>query len=173
MKTIRVFYAVVLIFLGLTQSQPSQAVVALASGGSAMVGLTVIAYGTTGVVASTVLGTVLRHSGDDAVRALTGVWYVSAAATLAGVVILDGGSQIVFQPINQESGTKVGLSEEERLSFNEEIDQANTLLAAVEEDLEKIEKPTDQDFVNAWNQVKDLVHPLTFSAMVKIASQKK
>ena len=173
MKKIRVLLAVMLTILSLTHSHPSQAVAGLVSGGGAIVGLKLIGYGASGVVGTMVVGTILRESGGDIETTLTGLWLVSAAATLVGIVILEGENQIAFQPINEESKSKLGLTEKERLSFNEEIDQANMLLREVNQDLEKLEKPSEQDLVKAWNQVKDLVNPLTFSAMVKIASQKK
>jgi hypothetical protein len=90
----------------------------------------------------------------------------------AGLITLDGEQEIAFTALDKASAAKLQISEAERTSFNEELDQANIILADVATEMSKMAKPTAQDSVNAWNQVKDLVSPLTFTAMQKIAAQK-
>lgn len=171
MNKIRIFFAVLLTFVTLTHSKPSQAAVGLFTGGSvAVVGLAVIGTGVVGGF----IATEIMTDGCSELGCLIGIipFIAGAAVAAIGVVILDGEQSIEFQALDKAAAAKLKLSEVERLSFNEELDQANMLLADVSAEMSKIAKPTAQDSVNAWNEVKDLVSPATFSAMQKIASQK-
>ncbi len=171
MNKIRVFFAVLLTFVTLTHSKPSQAAVGLFTGGSvAVVGLAVIG---TGVVGGWIATEIMTDGCSDLGCLIGIIPFIAGAAVAAiGVVILDGDQTIEFQTLNKAAAARLKLSEVERQSFNEELDQANMLLADVSAEMSKIAKPTAQDSVNAWNDVKDLVSPATFSAMQKIASQK-
>lgn len=171
MNKIRIFLALILTVVSLTHSKPSKAAVGLFTGGStAVVGLAVIGTGVVGgYVASAIVGRDCRELGCLIVL----VPVVAGLAVAAvGVVILDGEQTIEFKELDKAAAAKLAISEEERTSFNAELDQANMLLADVASEMTKIEKPTAQDSVNAWTQVKDLVSPATFSAMQKIAAQK-
>jgi hypothetical protein len=63
------------------------------------------------------------------------------------------------------------LSEAEVSSFNEELDQANILLEEVAHELRADKDFSAETAARFWEGYKDLVNPLTFSAMKKIATQ--
>ncbi len=162
MNKIKVLFAILLTVVTLTHSKPSQAVVSVATGGAATVGLYMIGGG--------VLGTAYVGSTCSEIGCIVGIIPLAFAAI--GLLVLEGEQEMEFQSINAQSAAKIGLTEEERLSFNEELDQANMLLEEVDAKMSQLKYASPQDSVNAWNSVKDLVSPATFSAMIKIASQK-
>ncbi len=171
MHKMKILFAVLLTVVTLTHSKPSKAAVGLFTGGStAVVGLYVIGAGVAGgLIGAEIMGRDCREMG-----CLIVIFPVIAGAAVAavGIVILDGEQEIEFTALDKAAAAKLNISEAERASFNEELDQANMLLADVATEMTKLAKPSAQDSVNAWNQVKDLISPLTFTAMQKIASQK-
>ncbi len=170
MKNIRIFFAVLLTVVTLSHSKPSQAAVSIFTGGAtAILGLKVIAVGVVGGYATAAIAQSTCTSGD-CFNGILGV-LLGGAVIAVGVVILDGEQAVEFQELDKKKATLLGVSESERESFNSELDQVNMLLEEVTEKMTSLESPTAQDSADAWNNVKDLVSPLTFSAMQKIASQ--
>ncbi len=161
MNKLKLFFAVFFTVLTLTNSKPSQAVVSLATGGTAIAGLAIMGGG----VALTYVA--LKTCPSECAPVLLLPLFSGAL----GLIVLEGEQTVGFRPLNSVEATKIGLSQEEILSFHEELDQANMLLSDVSVEMSKITEPTAQDSANAWNSVKDLVSPATFSAMIKIASQ--
>ena len=97
---------------------------------------------------------------------------IGAALGVIGIIVLEESQSMSFDQISQEDALKIGLSSIERTQFNSEIDQVNALAFHVDSELSGLANPTVNDSVNIWDSVKDAVSPETFSAMLKIASQK-
>lgn len=172
MKNIRMFTAVLLTFITLTHSRPSQAAVSIFTGGAtALVGLKVIAVGAVGGIAGTYIGQATCGGRGECFNGLL-PFLLGAVTVAVGVVILDGDQTIEFNSLSTRDAALLGVSKRERLSFNEELDQVNMLLEEVSAEMADIKDPTAELSVAAWHEVKDLVSPLTFSTMQKIASQK-
>jgi hypothetical protein len=170
MKNIRILFAVLLTVVTLTHSKPSQAAVSIFTGGAtAIVGLKVIGVGVVGGL--TGMAVVGANCDGECLEPII-PFILGTLVVALGVVILDGEQQIEFQELNAKKASLLGVTKAERESFNSELDQVNMLLKEVAENMTSLEEPTAQDSVAAWNGVKDLVSPLTFSAMTKIASQK-
>ncbi|MES2527463.1 MAG: hypothetical protein V4598_10265 [Bdellovibrionota bacterium] len=171
MNKLKAFFAILLTVVTLTHSKPSQAAVGLFTGGSvAVVGLAVIG---TGVVGGWIATEIVTDGCSDLGCLIGIVPFIAGLAVAAiGVVILDGEQTVEFKELDKVAAKKLGINELERASFNAELDEANMLLAEVASEMTKIQKPTAQDSVSAWSQVKDMVSAETFSAMQKIAAQK-
>ncbi|MFL5783590.1 MAG: hypothetical protein ACJ76H_03200 [Bacteriovoracaceae bacterium] len=169
-KKFKVLFAMLFIVGSLTHSKHSEAAVSLATGGTAVVGLAVMGTG----AAAGIIGTVIIGSTCSEMGCLAKLFPMAAGAGIValGLIILDGEQTIEFKTLDKKSASALGVTETERESFNEELDQANMLLADVSVEMSKLENPTAEDSVHAWNQVKDLVSPATFATMQKIASQK-
>ena len=169
MKTIKTFIAVVLTVSTLSYSKPSQAVVSLATGGTALIGLSMMGVGVVGgVVATAIVGQGCRMEGCYVVLVPV---VIGAGIAAIGLLILDGEQQIEFKALTKAEAAKLGITGSELAAYNEELDQANMLLSDVAEEMSKLEKPSAEDSINAWKQVKDLVSSETFTVMQKISAQ--
>lgn len=150
--------------LSLTFVTPkAQAAVGLVTGNAALT--------CAGLVLSAVGGTV-GFIGSDGVGD-------SAASTgmlglLLGLLILDSeGEQMVeFSQLSKGAAKKLQISEEERSTYNLEIDQANAMAGEVSNYLSTIEKPTQRDSHKMWQELRTLVSESTYEVMQKIVSQK-
>jgi hypothetical protein len=91
---------------------------------------------------------------------------------LSGLITLDGEQKLQFIPLTKDDAIKIGATEEERQSFNSELDQANTLLTEVTDQITAMDNATVEDSARIWTEVRDLVSPATYSAMLKIVSRK-
>ncbi|MFL5783589.1 MAG: hypothetical protein ACJ76H_03195 [Bacteriovoracaceae bacterium] len=172
MKNLKMFFAVLLTVVTLTHSKPSQAAVgAIVSAGILTAGL----YIGGAAVAGTVVGGIscLGEGGGDAGSFCGGMVLLVGATVLAlGLVVMDGEQGVQFTELTPDQAKKLGISKPELVVYNSEIDQANVLVAEVQAELSKIDKPTAQDSLVAWSAVKDLVSSETYSTMQKIVSQK-
>lgn len=174
MKTLRVFFAVLLTVVTLTHSKPSQAAVgALVAVSAVSTAGLVIAGGGGALTTVGFFGEPLGLCHNDGCLAMLAPIILGAIAMGIGLVVLDGEQQIVFQEVDSSAAKKLGLTEEERQSFNTELDEANMLLSDVNAQVAELRNPTSRDSARIWNVMKDLVSPATFSAMVKIAGQKQ
>lgn len=81
------------------------------------------------------------------------------------IVLPDGTTSMEFEKITPDVQRKLKLSSFEVASFNNELDQVNFITQQVAVDLSRIEKPTLDDSVNAWNQYADMVSPATLKVM--------
>ncbi len=90
---------------------------------------------------------------------------------LAGFVILDGEQELTYKELSQEQSNKLNMTELERLSFNAEIDQVNATVSFVANELAEMEDPRSEDSIRIWKDVKDLLSPEAFSALIKVTGQ--
>ncbi len=168
MKSLRVFFAVLLTVVTLTQSKPSQAAVGAAVSTPVLIVGIVIAGGAGVVTLSTLHG--CRGDSSGLCKGLTIL--ILGPLVLLGLVILDGEQQVEFRELSSVEAVKLEVSANDLAVYNSEVDQANMLVADVKAELSKIEKPSSEDSASAWSNVKELVSPATFTVMQKIVSQK-
>ena len=167
MKSLKVFFAVLLTFVTLTQSKPSQAAVGAVVSAPLLIAGLVIAGGGAIVTATTANSCVGDSSGLCA--GLTLLFGLPVIAV--GLIMLDGEQEIAFQELNLSQASRIGVSEAELVVYNSEVDHANMLLAEVKAELSQKTNPSEEDSASAWSNVKDLVSPETFATMQKIVSQ--
>lgn len=169
MNKIRLFIALVLTVVTLSQSKPSQATV------GAFVAAPVLIAGLA-ITGTGVIGTAIYASkcGNGDLNELCKVFILMLGIPViaVGLIVLDGEQEIAFHELTNAEAAKIGVSNDELAVYNSEIDQANMLMADVKSELSKIAKPTAQDSASAWSSVKELVSPATYATMQKIASQK-
>lgn len=172
MNKLKTFIAVVLTVVTLSHSTFSEAAVGKLTHRQKLVtaGLAISGTG----VAITIGGMAIVKATCVDLGCLAVLFPIMAGGivAVAGLITLDGEQEMQFMALNQTDAARIGVSESERVSFNEEIDQANMMMTDVAVEMTKLSNPTAQDSLNAWNQVKDLVSPQTFAAMQKIVSQK-
>lgn len=172
MKNLRIFFAVLLTFVTLTHTKPSQAAVgALVSTPVLIAGLVIGG----GALVGTTIGVVkCNENGGGSESGLCGaiMILIGAPILILGLVVLDGEQEVQFRELNDAEAAKIGISSDDLEIYNSEIDQANMLIADVKTELSKIKKPSAQDSAKAWSSVKDLVSPATYETMQKIVSQK-
>ncbi len=95
----------------------------------------------------------------------------SIAVGSVGLIVLDGEEGYAFAELDQVHAAKLGVTNEERLSFNSEIDQVNMLAAHVDRELSQIKNPTAEDSEALWSTVTDAVAPETLKAMQRVSLQ--
>lgn len=152
-KTITQTLAVALM-MGALYSPPSKAAVSMVTGSSALLMVGLLGGSGGGLIVA-------------AARMPFEVWGI---VTIIGVVILDGenGRTMEFTTITPEAAKKLGITKEERLSYNSELDQVNFLLSEVNDEIQASTKDSKAS-ERAWASVKDLVAPETYSTLTKIA----
>ena len=170
MKHVRIFFAVLLTVVSLTQSKPSQAAVgALVSTPVLIAGLAIGGAGLLGTAAG-VAG--CNRNGDSMNICRDITILIGSPIILLGLIVLEGEQEVQFRELTPSEAAKIGISGDELAVYNSEIDQANMIMGDVKSELSKIERPTAQDSAAAWNNVRDLVSPATYSTMQKIVSQR-
>ncbi len=152
-------------------SKNSQAAVGLVTANPAVVtiGLVMAAGGGVGLLVATKL---MEEDGDlDGV--FEGIFLAIAAGAIGavGLLVLDGEQGYSFAELNQKNALKLGITEEERKSFNSEIDQVNALAGYVDQELSKMKNPTVDESMALWTSVADAVSPQTLKAMQKVSIQ--
>jgi hypothetical protein len=152
-KTITQTLAIALT-LGALYSPPSKAAVSMVTGSTALL----------------MVGLLGGSGGGLIVAAAQLPFEIWGLVTIAGVVILDGeeGRTVEFTAISPEGAKKLGITKEERLSYNSELDQVNFLLSEVNDDIQSSTKDSKAS-ERAWASVKDMVAPATYSTLTKIA----
>ena len=167
MKSLRIFFAVLLTVVTLTHSKPSQATVGAFV--AAPVLIAGIAITGTGIVGTAIYASKCGNGDlNEICKALIVILGIPVIAV--GLIVLDGEQDIAFSELSASEASRLGVSEAELATYNSEIDQANMLMADVKSELSKLEKPTAQDSVKAWSAVRDLVSPATYATMQKIVS---
>ncbi len=172
MQKLKVLFVTLLAVLTLAHSTPSEAVVgklthrqkvvtvglamtgsgvAIAAGGFALVSATCVDMGCLAVLFPLAIGGVIG---------------------IAGLITLEGEQELQFTALDRVAAQRIGVSDAERVAFNEEIDQANILISDVSHQLSTIENLTVEDSASLWDSMRSFVSPETFSAMQKIVSQR-
>lgn len=170
MNKLRAFIAIALTIVTLSQTRPAQSAVGAVVATPVLIAGLAIAG--TGVIGGGILAG--QCKGDPASKSLCQalVILIAAPVVLVGLVVLDGEQGIAFSELSEEEAARIGVAEAELAVFNAEVDQANMLLADVKAELSKKKTPSEKDSVVAWQRVKDMVSPETYSTMQKIVSQK-
>lgn len=167
MKSLRIFFAVLLTVVTLTHSTPSQATV------GAFVAAPVLIAGIA-ITGTGVIGTAIYASkcGNGDLNELCKAFIVILGIPViaVGLIVLDGEQDIAFSELSAAEASKIGVSAADLAIYNSEIDQANMLMADVKSELSQLEKPTAQDSAKAWSAVRDFVSPATYATMQKIVS---
>lgn len=162
MKHVRSFIFILMAFITLMSSKPSQAAVGAMVGSPVVVtaGILVAGGGVTAAVVD--LTTPGQWTGIFAL-------FVGLPLLLLGVLILDGEQSLSFAPLSAEDAKKLGVTSSERKSFNAEIDQINALASHVDAELTEM-KSEDPAVAGAlWTEVKEMITPESFSALVKVS----
>jgi hypothetical protein len=173
MKNLKMFFAVLLTVVTLSHSKPSQAAAGIFAGGAvAIVGLKVIGVGVVGGLVGGVVAAAADSgcTGDCVAGAIP--LFLGGLVAAVGLVILDGEQRVEFKSLSAKEANKLGLSAAEKESFNEELDQANTLLEQVASEISESKDANPENAAQIWAEYQNMVNPLTFSAMQKIAIQK-
>lgn len=168
MNKLRIFIALVLTVVTLTHSKPSQATVGAIV--SAPVLIAGIAIAGTGVIGTAIYASKCGNGDMNEICKLF-IVMLGIPVIAVGLIVLDGEQDIAFSELSKTEAAKIGVSSSELAVYNSEVEQANMLMAEVKSELSKLEKPTAQDSRVAWNAVRDLVSPATYTVMQKIASQ--
>ena len=120
---------------------------------------------TAGGTGSVMVGVTLRGS--------TGAFEVMGAVfSVLGLIILDGdeGQKIEFAALSDEQGSMLGITNIERLTYNSEVDLANTILDQISSDVETSENPSEELSKELWGRYSQYVSPETFKVMQTIVS---
>lgn len=165
MKKLKVFLAIVLTVTALSHSKPSQATVGAFVGGPVLIAGLVLT-GSAGIWSAYHFR---KCEGGHECRGL--MVLIAGIVLLPGLLVLDGEQGIEFKELTTREASHLGITASALEIYNSEVEQANMLMAEVTSELSRIEKPTEADSKVAWNNVKDLVSPATYSVMQKIASQ--
>lgn len=165
MKFVKSVMLSALILASTLASKPSQAAVgvAFASPVAVIVGIALVGGSGTGMYFA-----LTRKMGPHGLGSLA-LGIVSLAAGCYGLLILDEEQSIAFAPVDAEAAHNLGMSAAEMNSYNAEIDQVNSMVAHVDQTIGV--GGTAEQAASVWNEIKDAVNPLTFSALVKITQQ--
>ncbi len=169
MKSLTVFLAVILTVFTLTQ--PSQAAVGKIIGNKKVVTVGLAMTGAGVAIAAGGAAIVNATCQDLGCLAVLFPLMGGAIVGAAGLITLDGEQELQFQSLDRVSAKKIGVSEIERRTYNNEIDQANMLLSDVSVEISKLKDPSVLDAARLWEEVSSLVSPATFTTMQKIVSQ--
>ncbi len=147
--------ATVLALSTLTYSRPSNAMIGALMGNPALA----IAGASIGV------GSFFAMNATDGEVGIIGL--------LLGFVILDGenGQTLEFKELSQKSAKSLKVSEEERQSYNAEIDQVRFVASEVSAELGQMKKPKLKDSQKLWSELGQNLAPETLSAVQKISRQ--
>lgn len=168
MSKLRSMMLVLLAFVTLSTSFPTQAGI-----GKLTKSRTTMTVGAS-IAATAGVGTVLvRSASCDGFSCLgIAVWVaMGIAVTTIGLVILEEEGSLEFRALSAPDAKKLKITEEERLSFNAELDQINALADYVDLELEKLDSEDPYVAADIWNEVKDVLSPASFSALGKVSSQ--
>jgi hypothetical protein len=84
-----------------------------------------------------------------------------------GLMLLDGEQAVAFQQISAQEAQTLGITPSERLSFNLEVDQVNSLASYVETIIGV--NGTPELAGEVWLSVRDAIEPETWQALVKVS----
>jgi|GEM_PF-1712603 len=95
-----------------------------------------------------------------------------AGMALFGPILLDDGTvgDLEFVAVDQPRAAQVGLTENERLAFNSELDEINAIKETITSDLKRDEKPTAEKAHALWNEYGQALSQDAFSGLEKIST---
>lgn len=93
----------------------------------------------------------------------------AVASLSVGLFFLDEESGVPsFTEISSERASKLGLSQIERISFNDSLEEVNMIKNEMILELATLEQPSLVDANRMWEESRDLLDTETFSALEKI-----
>ena len=155
-------------------------------------GANIFLAGPVGVVVGGVVGgvtgvgdAVLNHrsltdefSDSDYAQVPFGAAVTTGAVTIVivaglGIIAMDGkpAQSVDLQPLSEEEGLKLKLSEKEIASYNYELDSARSILDQAASQFKELKNPTQRDSARIWQGLKGSVSPETFTAMGHVLAQ--
>lgn len=165
MQTLKSSFLVLLAFITLTVSRPSQAAIGAAFTAPVAVTTGLVIAGGGGVIAIADL-----TSKEEYFKGLITV-LIALPIMALGLIVLDEDKTVSFSALTATDARNLGISLETAAIFNAELDQANAMFAYVSEEMTASKTQTNEESVALWNDVKESVSPETFSTMVKIAEK--
>lgn len=159
MKTIRLFLACLLTLTTLTMSRPSHAVVGLATGNPVVTILGAASLGGAGIYMASGGNDDL---GESFVRAFFGI-----IAGAVGLTLLDGEQAYEFAEISPTEARSLGVSADEMVAYNLELDQVNAIAEAVATELPQ--KASVEEAKALWAQYGEMLDPQALAATIKIS----
>lgn len=174
MKSFKTLFFALTLMTTLFASRPSQAAIgAIFSPALVTAGVVMLKVGGVGIGASVVyiVAGPNKWTGSKVEEAAMTAGLLGWLSAILGLVILDDKQTMAYAPLYAEEAKKIGLSQAELQNFNAEVDQINALAAFVDSELERMEKPTQEDSAHLWLEVKDSLSPEAFSALIKVTSQ--
>lgn len=100
------------------------------------------------------------------------VGIASAIMIFFGPILLDDGTvgDLEFVAVDQARAAQAGLTENERLAFNSELDEINAIKETITSDLKRDEKPTAEKAHALWNEYGQSLSQDAFSGLGKIST---
>jgi len=98
--------------------------------------------------------------------------YLAIGGFFVGLVILDESDAVTapkYTILNTEQAKKIGLSSEELIAYNNDIDEINAEAQVVTKALVEKEKPSLEDARELWARDRDMFSPVTMSAVEKVS----
>lgn len=90
---------------------------------------------------------------------------------IAGLVILDDNGKMTFGELEADVAIEAGISKEEALSYNSELEEVNAIKDIISSKLVKVtgtKKIKAEAAKVLWTEYQEYVSPETFSALVKL-----
>ena len=101
---------------------------------------------------------------------------IGILSMIAGVILLDGdsGHDLVFAAVSPQDAQKIGLTAEEAQSFNLELPEVNAVRESIQSevasDVKGGKRLADVDVHAKWENYRDMLSPVTFSALEKVSA---
>ena len=98
---------------------------------------------------------------------------VAALMDFAGLVILDSNDHhgVAFSALSEKDANTLGVSDEQALAYNNELDELNAIRDEVTARLLESKKPTLEMSQAAWNELKTQVSPKAYTVVEKISQK--
>lgn len=167
MKYLKLLVLSLCLSIGTAQSSKAAVAGVMAIAGSGGAGALALKglYSIVGGLALSVPGAVNSCNGGACLAPL-------ALGSLIGLVILDEeAGQVSFCEINNETASKLGLSNDEVSIYNSELSEANLVFEEVQSQL--VNDSTLADSKELWNEMSDVLSPETFKVMKSIVKSMK
>ena len=101
-----------------------------------------------------------------------GVMITSFSMAFFGPILLDDGTvgDLEFVAVDQARAAQAGLTENERLAFNSELDEINAIKETITSDLKRDEKPTAEKAHALWSEYGQSLSQDAFLGLGKISA---
>ncbi len=120
--------------------------------------------------ASFVVDLLTRDSGR--VMPFLTVFLVGAAILGLGLVVLDDQSHSVqFAPLDQGQIEKLGITTEQALAYNSELDEINVIKQTIETEVAKSANPSVEQAHARWVELGAGISPNAFAALEKVSAE--